>query len=96
MELSVREARAQFSKVIEAARRGAKIVITRHGRPVAQIGPAGVYPHDGLDFLKRLNRAREELGIKTMDYDPWPPEFDDPAFSREVLAIDGEPGISDK
>lgn len=39
MEMSTGEAKNQFSKLIRAAERGEKVVITRHGKPVAQITP---------------------------------------------------------
>jgi len=85
MKMSVREARANFAAAIEAAERGERVVITRNGRPVAELGPAKEPARE--DFLARLARVRREAGIKTVDYDPWPEEFDDPAFSREVLGL---------
>ena len=38
-EVSVRRAKQNFSRVIEAAERGETIVITRNGKPVARISP---------------------------------------------------------
>jgi prevent-host-death family protein len=96
MELSVREARAQFSKAIEAARRGERVVITRNGHPVAELGPPRAEADSGEGLLERLARIRKELGIKTVDFDPWPAEFNDPAFSREVLMLDEHPDIEPK
>ena len=40
----------------------------------------------GIDFEK-LDGARQRLRIKD-DNAEWPEEFDDPAFSREVLGIE--------
>jgi len=37
---SVAEAKNQLSELIERALKGEEVVITRHGRPVAQIVPA--------------------------------------------------------
>ena len=85
MKMSVREARANFAAAIEAAERGEQVVITRNGKPVAELGPAKELPKE--DFLARLARVRIETGVKTVDYDPWPEEFDDPGFSREVLGL---------
>ena len=91
MELSVREARAQFSKAIEAAQRGERVVITKHGVPVAELGPAE--KRGGIDW-DRIERVRRELKLDGIDAeDLWPAEFDDPAFSREVLGLDDNPGV---
>jgi prevent-host-death family protein len=38
-EMTVREAKQNFSKMIAAAERGETIVITKNGRPVAKITP---------------------------------------------------------
>ena len=40
MEFSTGVAKNRLTELIRAAERGEQIVITRHGRPVAQIGPA--------------------------------------------------------
>ena len=56
MKLSITQARAQFSKVIEAAQHGERVVITRYGRPVAVLGPVR---HD-LD-RERSERMPSEL-----------------------------------
>ncbi|HEY6447785.1 MAG TPA: type II toxin-antitoxin system prevent-host-death family antitoxin [Acidobacteriaceae bacterium] len=40
MEITTGEAKNQLSKLIRAAERGETVVITRHGKPVAQITPA--------------------------------------------------------
>ena len=42
----------------------------------------------GIDFGK-LEAARRRLGIEG-DEEGWPEEFNDPAFSREVLGLDEE------
>lgn len=39
-EVGVYDARTSFSKLLDRAERGEEIVITRHGRPVALLGPA--------------------------------------------------------
>lgn len=54
--LQVREARAAFSALIEAAERGEPTTITRHGRPAAVVVPVGaareLYPEPSFaDFL---------------------------------------------
>ena len=40
MQASVHEAKTNLSKLIEAALRGERVVITRHGLPTAEIVPA--------------------------------------------------------
>lgn len=41
MEVSVYAAKTQLSRLIDQANRGEEVVITRHGRPVARLVPAG-------------------------------------------------------
>lgn len=89
MELSIREARAQFAKAIEAAQRGERVVITKNGAPVAELGPAR---KRGLDW-EALHRFRKERGLDklALDYpldEKWREEFDDPAFGRELFGPD--------
>lgn len=84
MEMSVREAKAKFSEAIAAAERGEAVVVTKHGRPVAEIGPPK--QRRGLNFAaadaylkaRGLDKARIEL----------PDYFDDPAYSRKVLGLE--------
>ena len=92
MKMSVREARAHFAAALEAAERGERVIITRNGKPVAELGP----PHEqgGLDW-EALEQFRKERGWDRLTpEDLWPSEFDDPAFSREALGIgdDWDPG----
>ena len=35
------EAKTHFSEVLERARQGVLFVVTKHGKPVAQLGPSG-------------------------------------------------------
>lgn len=39
MEMSVREARANFARARDAAERGEHVSITRNGKKVAELGP---------------------------------------------------------
>ena len=39
MDVSVAEAKNRLSELIRAVEGGEKVVITRHGKPVAQLGP---------------------------------------------------------
>ena len=40
-EVSITEARARLAELIGAVERGESVSITRHGKPVAQLVPAG-------------------------------------------------------
>jgi antitoxin (DNA-binding transcriptional repressor) of toxin-antitoxin stability system len=85
MKMSVREARANFATAIEAAERGEHVVITKNGKPVAEMGPPAA--KKGLDW-DGLERFRKERGWdKLKPEEVWPSEFDYPAFSRKVLGI---------
>ena len=86
MELAIREAKARLSELVTAVRNGERVIITKHGRPAAELVPCD--RRGGIDFDK-LEAARRRLGIKG-DGDRWPEEFDDPSFSRRVLGLEGE------
>ncbi len=84
MELSVREAKARFTEAAEAALRGERVVVTKHGRPFVELVPA--QQSVGMDWEKAA-AARIALGIDKIELD-WPSNFDDPAFSRRVLGLE--------
>ncbi|TGX52751.1 type II toxin-antitoxin system prevent-host-death family antitoxin [Sphingomonas gei] len=86
MKMSVREARANFATALEAAEKGERVTITKNGKAIAELGPPQ-QPKKGFDF-ERAARVRKEMGLDKLDFDPWPAEFDDPAFSRKVLGLD--------
>ena len=84
MEMPIREAKARLSELVAAARSGERVIITRHGRPSAELVRCD--RRGGIDF-DRLEAARRRLGIEG-DGDGWPEELNDPAFSRMVLGLD--------
>ena len=86
MELAIRDAKARLSELVAAARNGERVIITKHGRPAVELVRCDW--RGGIDFGK-LEAARQRLGIDG-DGEGWPEEFDDPAFSREVLGLDDE------
>ena len=57
-KLSVAEAKARFSDCVRAAEAGEAVVITRHGRPVVALIPAGE-----LAQIVRLRAAGPETGL---------------------------------
>lgn len=56
--VQVRDAKATFSALVEAAERGEPTTITRHGRPAAVVVPVEaarrLYPEDKPDFADFL------------------------------------------
>ncbi len=87
MEFAIREAKARLSELVAAARNGERVVITKHGIPAVELVRCE-RRHGGFDFEK-LEAARRRLGIDG-DGEGWPEEFNDPAFSRQVLGGNDE------
>ena len=85
MELSIREAKARFTEAAAAASRGERVVVTKHGRPFVELVAAQKI--SGMDFEKAAI-VRQELGLDGLDV-CLPTDFDDPAFSRQVLGLEG-------
>lgn len=83
MEMSVREAKARFSEAAEAAARGERVIVTKHGQPFIELVAAT--KRGGVDWT-RARSLREELGLTGSVTGL--PDFDDPAFSRHVLGIE--------
>ena len=91
MEMSVREARAQFATAIAAAERGEKVTITKNCRPVAELGPAAAppvqQPKKPWDW-DELDRLQEKLGIpkpsRPLD-DAWVKEFNSSKWTEELF-----------
>ncbi len=56
--IQIRDAKAKFSALIEAAERGQPTIITRHGRPAAVVVPVEdarrLYPHEASSFVELL------------------------------------------
>ena len=84
MELSIRDAKARFSEALEAAARGERVVVTKRGKPFAEIVAA--QPSRGFDF-ERAARLRKERGWENAKAN-LPDYFDDPEYSRKVLGLD--------
>ena len=86
MEIALHEAKARLSELVAAARSGERVIIARHGLPAVELVRCG--RPGGIDF-DRLDAARRRLGLEA-DAEQWPPEFDDPTYSRQVLGLDSE------
>lgn len=59
--LTAKEAREQFSRIIKAAERGERFSITRRGKPVACIGPA---VQSEPKVLPKLGEFRNSLKVR--------------------------------
>ncbi len=87
MEMSIREAKAKFSAAIAATERGETVWITKFGKPVAKLSPNTETRKPKLNF-EAGEAYLKSIGWVSGSVDLWPPEFDDPAFSRQVLGLD--------
>ncbi len=85
MEMSIREAKARFSEAIAAVESGEAVLITKHGKPVAQISQPHA-PRKGINWAAG-DAYLKERGLDKMTID-LPDYFDDPAYSRRVLGLD--------
>ena len=53
------EAKTHLPRLLRAAERGETVIITRHGKPVAQIGPVQEeHREDTAQVIARMKRAR--------------------------------------
>ena len=84
MELSIRNAKARFAEAAAAAAAGERVIVTKHGRPFVELIPAR--RASGMDFEKAAV-VRRQLGLDGRKA-VFPPDFDDPAFSRQVLGVE--------
>ena len=92
MELSISAAKPRLSELVARAQRGERVIITKRGEPAVELVACPKKRRGGLD-LKKLREDCERLGIKQVPPDEARrliAEFDDPAFSREVLGLDDD------
>jgi prevent-host-death family protein len=76
IEIPIKSAKNQLSALVRDAEQGRTSVITRNGKPVADIVPHVVKKKGGFDF-EALKRWKKERGIeKLVTYVA--PDFDDP------------------
>jgi prevent-host-death family protein len=65
MEIGIYEAKTQLPKLIERVQKGERITITKHGRPVAELGPVRRHDHEAVrQALERLRAFREKLAVR--------------------------------
>ena len=59
--VSTYEAKTQLPRLIRAAERGETVIITRHGKPVAQLGPVQDRRREEVaEVIERMKRARSK------------------------------------
>ncbi len=90
MELALSEAKARLSELVSTARRGERVVITQDGEPDVEI--VRYRKRSGIDF-NRLEATRRRLGIEDASPEEvaaWKADFENPAFSRQVLGLDDD------
>lgn len=73
MNVSIAQAKAQFSELVKRAESGEKIVITRHGKPVVSMAATHVKPEDAPSLLGAL----EGKVWMAEDFDELGPEWDE-------------------
>jgi prevent-host-death family protein len=57
--VSAYEAKTLLPRLLRAAERGETVIITRHGKPVAQLGPVKEHNREEvLAVIERMKRAR--------------------------------------
>ena len=89
MEIAITAAKPRLSALIAAAQRGERVVITNRGEPAVELIACPKRKGGGIDFDK-LEEACKRHGIEQIPPDEARKlfaEFDDPAFSREVLGL---------
>jgi|FLYL01.1.fsa_nt_gi prevent-host-death family protein len=64
MKVTYSEARRSLAELLERAARGERITITRHGKPVADLGPTAVRSRLDLTKLKALRRKVSEMPLE--------------------------------
>jgi prevent-host-death family protein len=87
MYISVKDAKNQLSDLLHRAEAGEKIILTRHGKPVAEIGP--VAKSDGINFAA-LDVIKKRLDVeKLVTYIA--PDFDDPFPEDYLITATSDP-----
>ena len=66
--VSTYEAKTQLPRLIRAAERGETVIITRHGKPVAQLGPVQDRRREEIaEVIERMKRARAKRPRVTVE-----------------------------
>jgi prevent-host-death family protein len=66
--VSAYEAKTHLPQLIRAAERGETVIITRHGKPVAQLGPVQDQRRQEVaEVIARMKRARARRATVTVE-----------------------------
>ena len=66
--VSAYEAKTHLPRLLRAAERGETVIITRHGKPVAQLGPVQDRRRDEVaEVIERMKRARAQRPKVSID-----------------------------
>jgi antitoxin (DNA-binding transcriptional repressor) of toxin-antitoxin stability system len=74
IHVSIKDAKNRLSELVRAVEEGERVVVTRRGEPVAEMGPPKPR-RAGLDF-EALRRWKLERGVASVA-GPMSPDFDD-------------------
>jgi antitoxin (DNA-binding transcriptional repressor) of toxin-antitoxin stability system len=85
MEIAIAQAKAKLTQLVAAAERGERVVITRHGKPVAQLTRPAQAEAPRRDFSAG-SAWRKKHGLDGPPI-PLPDDFDDPDWSLELLGL---------
>ena len=61
------EAKTYLPRLLREVERGERIVITRHGKPVAELVPVTDRKQDVAETIERMKRARERRPYVPLD-----------------------------
>lgn len=64
MEIPYSQARRSLSDLLERAAQGERITITRHGKPIAELGPTAARPRLDLARLKAIRAKVKGAGAE--------------------------------
>ena len=89
MEMSVREARAQFAHALSVAESGERVTLTKNGKAIAELGPPTSSRKNPFTW-DRLQEVRRAMGLDKIAPSPlseeeWFENFNDPLFTRLML-----------
>lgn len=65
--VSAYEAKTHLPRLIRAVERGETVIITRHGKPVAQLGPVEDRREDVAETIGRMKRERAKRPKVSVD-----------------------------
>jgi prevent-host-death family protein len=66
--VSAYEAKTHLPRLLRAAERGETVIITRHGKPVAQLGPVQDHKREDItEVIERMKRARAQRPRVTVE-----------------------------